>query len=133
MTSKTPFESYSYHQKLSDELRELQQLEMYVLADELRDTLEPCKLTTELIVIILQMMMELNEYRRKNKTTDKVLASEKRLKKLLDIATGLDKITSNLHGFKVTNRYLLAKNLLLNKEKAELKRQLDNLTNADNF
>lgn len=107
--------------------------ELSLLESELKDVLRPTELLSELTQTHFEMLCEILLWLRKNKPTDRVLASKERLLKLIDIDTRLNGIGDTCVSLKAINKTLVAKMQLLRIENAKLRRELKNFTDATNF
>jgi len=128
----------TYTKELQEKIKALEDgfdiknVEMGLLENEMQDFLKPSALLAQQSRLLLEMTDELFEYAKK-KPGPRVTASRDRLMILLHINTQLGSVMCYNQSLKLFNRELVGKIQLLRIERAELKKQIENMTKANNF
>lgn len=104
-----------------------------LIENDMIDTFTPSVSSSEITLLVLQMCMELNQYVQKKGWTDKLKSSQKRLDKLLDLASKVTIATSDNHNLKLINRELHKNYQLLRVENRDLKAKLQAVIQAEEF
>lgn len=108
-------------------------VEIALLQSEMVETLKPNVLLMQLTQVHLEMLMEIQEYRTKNKTTERILKSYNRLLKLFDISTQLSGLGDDNQTLKLSNKELVVRMQILRVENSNLKKEIKKLTDSNNF
>ena len=116
-----------------ENLMKFYDIELDMMANELVDSLTPAVKSMQAVQIVLQMQMELADHIKSKGTSNKAIRSAKRLNELYMCVVSLNRITGDLNTLQLSNRELNARLNLLKTENQELKRQIDNVINAENF
>jgi len=120
----------------SDQIKSLQyevngkDLEKLALENELKDVLTPSVSQSELTLLIIEMLLEQNQFVKKNGNTDRAKKSKERLLKILDLNQSVDKISIDNNSLKNINRQLHMYYQKLRIENMELKLKLDGMEKA---
>lgn len=118
-------------EKLNDGF-EAKEVEIWLLENELQDTVSPYKLLSEQTGFLLEMMTELLAFEKKN-PSDRIKASKGRLLKLLHINTELNGIVNYNNTLKTCNRQLLGKIQMLRVKNNEMNMELMKISRSHNF
>lgn len=108
-------------------------VEIALLQSEMVDMLKPNVLLMKLTQLHLEMLMEIQEFRLKNKTTERVLKSYERLLKLLDISTQLSGLGDKAQSLKLFNKELVGRMQMLRLENSNLKKELNKINESLKF
>ena len=128
-----------YFKELQEKIEYLQDgvdfknIELGLLESEMQDVLEPSLLLSQITYIHTEMLSELFDYIRKNKPSERLTASKERLLNLLTKTEKLNSMTNKMQTLKLFNRELVVKLQLLGVENDELRKQLKNISDANNF
>ena len=128
-----------YYKELQEKIANLQDgfdiknIEVAFLESEMQDVLEPSLLLSQITYIHTEMLSELFDYIRKNKPSERLTASKERLLNLLTKTEKLNSMTNKMQTLKLFNRELVVKLQLLRVENDELRKQLKNISDANNF
>ena len=128
-----------YYKELQEKIANLQDgfdiknIEVAFLESEMQDVLEPSLLLSQITYIHTEMLSELFDYIRKNKPSERLTASKERLLNLLTKTEKLNSMTNKMQTLKLFNRELVVKLQLLGVENDELRKQLKNISDANNF
>jgi hypothetical protein len=118
-------------EKLEDGF-DIKNLELGLLESEIQDTLKPTKLLNEQNHYLLEMLEQIIKF-EKSKPSARVTASKQRLITLLGINTQLNQIMYYNQSLKLFNRELVTIIQLLRVENSDFKKQLKNISDANNF
>ena len=128
-----------YFKELQEKIEYLQDgvdfknIELGLLESEMQDVLEPSLLLSQITYIHTEMLSELFDYIKKNKPSERLTASKERLLNLLTKTEKLNSMTNKMQTLKLFNRELVVKLQLLRVENDELRKQLKNISDANNF
>ncbi len=111
---------------------DIKSLELGLLESEMQDTLKPTALLNEQNKYLLEILEQIIKF-EKSKPSASVTASKNRLVTLLGINTQLSQIMYYNQSLKLFNRELVTSIQLLRLENSELKKQLKNISDANNF
>lgn len=116
-----------------ENLLEFYTADLQITISQMVDTLSPAVLSMEAVQIVLQMMIQNTEYVQKNGKSEKANESAKKLMKLFECVTKLNKITGDMNTLQLQNKEFYVKMKLAQKENIELKQRLQNIVDAENF
>lgn len=117
---------------LNDEF-DIHECEIFLLNSEIIDLNKPTLLLNRLMKLHLEMFSEITDYMGKNKVTERITASHSRLLELIDITTQLNGIGDHSRALKSINRELISKTQIVRLENSNLKKELNKITQQDNF
>ena len=111
---------------------DMQGVEIILLQNDIEETLSPYKLLGEQSGYLIEMLTEVIEF-EKNKPSDRVKASKKRLLALMDTNTELGKIVGYNQKLKLYNQQLLGHMQLLRLKNKELRDEILKFNQINNF
>ena len=119
-----------YVEDLRDKIKALEinndikEAEIQLLLNQSLDVTKPSMYLMLANLSLFDMLFENKQFQIKNGATKKAKESEQRLNNLLDYIKVFDEICSQNYSLKNYNRDILAKNMLLRVEIADLKKQV---------